>query len=106
MDGLVVPVDAKIGDRPGHCVDHEHAGGALSALLAPGGEAGRERGDEAISQIVPLGVLERVDHRLGHALVGEQVAGRDAACALGGGVTRRACARRNTRPRARPRRRT
>ena len=31
----------------------------------------------------PSAVLERVDHRLGHALVGEQVARRDAAHALG-----------------------
>ena len=70
-----------------HGVDHEQAGRALRALLAPGGEPGRECVDEAISQVVALGVLERVDHRLGHALVGEQVAGSDAASALGRGVT-------------------
>ena len=91
-----MPVDAQVGDRPGHGVDDQQAGRAHGALLAAGGEAGHERADEAVAEILALGVLEGVDHRLGHALVGQQVAGRDAAGALGGRRGGRACGRPST----------
>ena len=80
-----MPVDAQVGDRPGDDIDDQHPRRPHGPLLASGGEPGRERGHETVAEVA-LGVLECVDHRLGHALVGEQIAGGDAAGALGRGM--------------------
>jgi hypothetical protein len=74
-----VPVDAQVGDRPRLRLGDEQAGRANGGDLAARGQAGLERGDEPVAEIVAGPVLKGREHRRGHAGVGQQVAGRRRA---------------------------
>jgi hypothetical protein len=70
-----VPVDAQVGDWPWLRLGDEHPGRADGGDLAARFQAGPERGDEPVAEIVARPVLEGREHRRGHAGVGQQVAG-------------------------------
>jgi nucleobase:cation symporter-1, NCS1 family len=78
-DGIIVPVDPQIGDRPGHRLGNDQAGGPDRGDLAARGQAGRHGGDQPVAEAVAGPVGKGRQHRRGHAPIGQQVARRGGA---------------------------
>jgi len=74
-----VPVDTQVSDRPGLRLGDEQPGRANGGDLATRGEAGLQRRDEPVAEILAGPVAERCEHRRGHSGVGQQIAGRGGA---------------------------
>jgi hypothetical protein len=70
-----VPVDAQVGYWPWLRLGDEHPGRADGGDLAARGQAGSERGDEPVAEIVAGPAGEGREHRRGHAGVGQQIPG-------------------------------
>jgi hypothetical protein len=70
-----VPVDAQVGDWPRLRLGDQHSGRAHGGDLAARGQAGPERRDEPVAEIVARLAGEGREHRRGHAGVGQQIPG-------------------------------
>jgi hypothetical protein len=71
-----VPVDAQVGDRPWLRLGDEHPGRAHGGDLAARGQAGRQRRDQPVAEVVAGPAGEGREHRGGDTRIGQQVARR------------------------------